>query len=86
MATYRIEVKASAAKELAKLDRNVATTIAGVIAALAENPRPHGSSKLVGSDRMRVRVGDYRVLYVIEDEVVTVTVIRVGHRRDVYER
>lgn len=83
---YAIEYTTSAAKELAKLDRNVIKPIAAAIKKLAEEPRPHGSTKLAGSDRLRIRVGDYRVLYVIDDAVVTVTVVKVGHRRDVYER
>ena len=54
------------------------------ILALAEDPRPHGWQKLTGEDKYRIRQGDYRVVYTIEDAVVTVTVVRVAHRSDVY--
>ncbi|MDX2055276.1 MAG: type II toxin-antitoxin system RelE/ParE family toxin [Polyangiaceae bacterium] len=52
--------------------------------SLADEPRPSGAKKLVESDYWRVRVGDYRVVYSIEDSVLVILVIRVGHRRDVY--
>ncbi|MGQ0631230.1 MAG: type II toxin-antitoxin system RelE family toxin [Sporichthyaceae bacterium] len=83
---YTVEVELTAAKALGKLDRTVQVRILKVINALATEPRPSGATKLVGSDGMRVRVGDYRVVYVIDDSVVTVTVVRVGHRSSVYER
>lgn len=86
MTPYSIEYTASAAKALQKLDANVVKPILAAIQKLAEEPRPAGSVKLVGSDRLRVRVGDYRVLYVIDDAVLVITVVKVGHRRDVYER
>ena len=53
--------------------------------ALAGDPRPNGCRKLSGSEEYRIRVGDYRVLYEIEDAVLRILVVRVGHRRDVYE-
>ena len=84
---YRIEFENSARKSLAKLDRPVATRITAAIAALAENPRPAGATQLVSeSNAWRIRVGDYRVIYTIEDDVLTVWVIKVGHRREIYER
>lgn len=55
------------------------------ISALAVNPRPRGCRKLSSSEQYRIRVGDYRVLYEIEDDVLRVLVVKVGHRRDVYE-
>ena len=51
---------------------------------LGENPRPPGSKKLAGADFWRTRVGDYRIVYSIEDQVLMVLVIRIGHRREVY--
>ena len=59
--------------------------IEGVVALLAENPRPPRATKLVGHrNRWRVRAGDYRILYEIHDDVLTILVIRVAHRREVY--
>jgi mRNA interferase RelE/StbE len=55
-----------------------------VIALLAEDPRPPGARKLQGRDGLRVRVGDYRVIYLVEDNVLRVLVIAVGHRREIY--
>ena len=51
---------------------------------LEDNPRPHGIQKLHGQDRYRIRIGDYRVLYIIDDRAQTVEIVAVGHRRDVY--
>lgn len=84
--TYQIEYTNSAAKELQKLDRSVIRPIVTAIAGLAQDPRPHGAIKMTGADSFRIRVGQYRVVYLIDDTVITVTVIKVAHRRDVYER
>jgi len=54
--------------------------------ALADDPRPEGSQKLAGQERYRLRQGDYRILYSIEDERLTVVVVKVGHRREIYDR
>jgi len=58
----------------------------GAIALLAENPRPPNAKKLKGRDAFRVRVGDHRVIYTIEDDILLIVVVTLGHRRDVYER
>ena len=58
----------------------------GAIAMLADDPRPPSSRRLSGRDGWRVRIGDYRVIYRIEDEVLVVVVVTVGHRREVYQR
>jgi len=58
--------------------------LAAALAALQDNPRPHGSRKLAASDQWRTRVGDYRILYRVDDPAREVTVTRVAHRRDVY--
>jgi mRNA interferase RelE/StbE len=84
-APYRVIVSNAARKEALALPRDVQQRIRPVIAALADEPRPHGSEKLKGSERFyRVRVGDYRVIYHVEDADLTVTVTRIKHRRDVY--
>jgi mRNA interferase RelE/StbE len=82
--TYEVRVRPRAAKQLRDLPRGVSTTIARVIEALAENPRPDGAVQLKGTDFMRVRVRDYRVVYEVQDDVLLVLVVRLGHRRDVY--
>lgn len=82
---YSIEYDRSAVKELKKLDRQVVRRIRPAIDALAEDPRPVGSRQLVGqTDLLRIRVGDYRVIYTIQDKRVVVLVLRVAHRREVY--
>ncbi|MGQ0631325.1 MAG: type II toxin-antitoxin system RelE family toxin [Sporichthyaceae bacterium] len=86
MTRYIIEVELAAARALSKLDRAVQTRLINTIEALAENPRPAGATKLVGQDAMRLRAGDYRIVYVIDDTVITVTIVKVGHRSNVYKR
>ena len=86
MARYRILVKPSANKEIdavgQKKDRQ---RIVLRIQSLGENPRPLGCEKLAGHlDRYRVREGNYRILYSIDDEKLLVDVVKVGHRKDVY--
>ena len=85
MAKYRLSIKPSARKELVavatKKDRQ---RIVRLIQSLAEEPRPPGCQKLSGYDRYRVRQGNYRILYQIQDNELVVVVVRIGHRREVY--
>ena len=82
---YRIEFKPSAAKEFSQLPKNIQKRITAKVNTLADNPRPRGVEKLEGREnRYRIRVGDYRVIYEIHDEVLLVLVVRIGHRREVY--
>jgi len=82
---YRVEFTARAAKEMANLTAAAQKRIAARIDALAIDPRPPVSRKLQGAeDLYRVRTGDYRVIYQVQDRLLVVTVIRIGHRRDVY--
>ena len=84
---YRIEFTPQGARDLRKLTRRDQRRVARRIDALALNPLLSGVQKLKGGhDIWRLRVGDFRVLYTIAQEVVTVTVIRVRHRREVYRR
>lgn len=84
---YRIELKPSAAKALAGIPHPDRLRIARRIDALAGDPRPAGAVKLAGEDELyRVRVGDYRIVYQIQDRVLMVLVVRIGHRREVYRR
>jgi mRNA interferase RelE/StbE len=83
---YRVALKASAEKELLRLPDPIATRILAKIKCLAEDPRPHGCKKLAGgADEWRIRVGDYRAIYTIDDELKTAVVTRIAHRREVYE-
>ena len=84
--TCRIEFRPAALGGLKNLPKDVLTRISGKITDLAEDPRPSGVEKLSGSaeDFYRIRVGDYRVLYTIQDKVLLVIIIKVRHRREVY--
>jgi len=83
--TWTVEFTRRAAKELAALPGPDQVRIAKRINSLAENPRPYGSRKLEGSeDFYRIRAGDFRIIYMIENAWLVVLVVRVGHRREVY--
>ena len=84
MASYSLEIKRSAAKELAQLPPKDRGRVAARIQALANDPRPVGAEKLSGQERYRVRQGDFRILYEIEDQILRIMVVKIGHRRDVY--
>ncbi|MFY7069275.1 type II toxin-antitoxin system RelE family toxin [Nocardiopsis changdeensis] len=86
MSRYTVEVTTSAQKELRRLDSLVRKRVVRAIAELAEEPRPVGCKKLKARDGYRVRIGDHRVIYTIDDGRVTVVVIKVGPRGDVYDR
>jgi mRNA interferase RelE/StbE len=81
---YQVNLKRSAEKELDALQANRRERIVKHLLTLEENPRPAGSKKLQGQESYRLRVGDYRVLYSIDDQTKQVTIIAVGHRREVY--
>lgn len=84
---YHVEFLTAAARQLRKLPSPARERVFTAIEQLADNPRPHGSAKLVGErTAWRIRVGDYRVIYDIHDSRLTVTVVRAAHRRDVYDR
>ena len=83
--TYRVEIRPAAVKALAALAKADQRRIARKIDGLAKDPRPPGVEKLAGVDGLyRVRSGDYRIVYEIQDERVLVLVVRIGHRREVY--
>lgn len=87
--TYRVELRPAAARELRKLDRTARDRIAKVIALLAEEPRPPAAQMLVGDDTprlWRVRTGNYRVIYRIDNDALLVLVVTVRHRREAYGR
>lgn len=83
---YRIEFTTAAARQSKKLPLAARNRVLDAIAALAVDPRPRGSRKLTGEEvAWRIRVGDYRVIYEINDSVLVVTVVRTAHRREVYD-
>ena len=85
MASYKVFIKPSAAKELEAVDpQKDRQRLVARIRSLAEDPRPPGCEKLVGEDdRDRIRVGRYRISYSVGDGELVVVVVRVGHRKDV---
>jgi mRNA interferase RelE/StbE len=84
MARYKLTIKKSAAKELKDLPQKDANRIAGRIQSLAGEPRPAGSEKLSAQTYYRIRQGDYRIVYSIDDSNCIVDVIKIGHRREIY--
>lgn len=84
MASYRVLVKRSAIKELEALSLKDRRRVARRIQGLADQPRPPGCEKLSGQEKYRLRQGDYRILHAVDDLESTVTVVKIGHRRDVY--
>jgi mRNA interferase RelE/StbE len=85
MREYFVSFRRSAEKDLRKLDTKLQNRVLRAVEPLAQNPRPDGCRKLQGSeDAYRIRVGDYRVIYTVDDAVLIVAVERVRHRREVY--
>ena len=82
--SYEVFILRRAQKELATLPKTDYERMRMAIAALAENPRPAGCKKLTGREGWRIRSGDYRAIYEIDDAQKRVTVLRIGNRRDVY--
>jgi len=85
MGNYKIEIKKSATKEIAKLPKNILKRILTKIQSLSNEPRPNGCKKLTADEKYRVRVGDHRILYCIEDDKLVVYIVKVGHRKKVYD-
>jgi mRNA interferase RelE/StbE len=83
---YRIELRPAALRALHKLDPPVRRRLQGAIALLAQEPRPPATRALKGRPGLRVRVGDHRVIYTVNDDVLLVVVVTLGHRREVYDR
>lgn len=86
MSTYRIELRPAAARALGKLSPDIRGRIQGAIALLAQDPRPPAARALQGRPGLRVRVGDYRILYTVQDDVLLVVVVTLGHRQEIYGR
>jgi len=84
MAGYKVFFKKSVARDFAAIPKRDLQRIITLIGTLAENPRPAGCEKLTGQERYRVRQSSYRIVYSIQDHELTVWVVKVAHRKDVY--
>lgn len=84
MKIYVISFARGVAKDLKHIDKQTLIRIISAIKKLAADPRPHGAKKLSGYPYYRIRVGDYRVIYAIDDGRLTVLVVKVGHRKGIY--
>lgn len=82
---YEVQIERTAQKQLQKIPAPHFNRIIKAMYALGEDPRPHGFKKLSGRDGYRIRIGNYRVIYLIEDKILKVLVIEIGHRKDVYD-
>lgn len=82
--SYRIQVRPAALRALRKVHSDDRKRIQGAIALLAQNPRPPGAISLRGRDGMRVRVGNYRIIYTVQDDVLLVVVVTLIHRKEIY--
>lgn len=85
MEKYKILIKPSAVKELESIpQKKTRQQIARRIQDLSNNPRPPGAKKLSGHDRYRIRQGDYRIVYALEDDHLVIYIVKIGHRKDIY--
>ena len=84
MEKYRIVFKRSVAKDFRSIPKQDVRRILKRIDQLTQDPRPSHAEKLTNDEKYRIRQGNYRVLYTVEDEIITITIVKVGHRRDVY--
>ncbi len=84
MARFRIEIKKSAIKELESIPSGDLKKVMKRIETLADDPRPQGSKKLSGEEKYRLRQGNYRILYLIEDDLLIVYVVKVAHGKNAY--
>ena len=83
--TYKVTFLRAARKELEELPRKMQLRISGVIALLAVNPFPTNSKKLIGREGYRIRTSSYRILYNVDKGILKILIVRIGHRRDVYD-
>ena len=84
MAEYKIYFKESVEKDIRSIPKKDLKKILLRIGALAKDPRPPGHEKLTGQEKYRIRQGTYRIIYSIQDNELTIWVVKVGHRKDVY--
>jgi len=86
MGKYEVLIKRSAADELATIPKKDLRRIVERIRSLAEEPRPHGSEKLSAQERYKIRRGDYRIVYSIDDAAKTIEIFKIGHRSEIYRK
>ena len=86
MAGYKIYFRQSVLKDLAKIPKRELQRIIKRIEKLSADPRPRGCEKISGQDRFRIRQGSYRIVYSIQDDELTIWVVKIGHRRDIYRK
>jgi mRNA interferase RelE/StbE len=84
--SYSLAIKKSAERELCALSKTDVRRITERIRGLAHDPRPPGNEKLSGQERYRVRQGDYRIVYAVDDDSRVVEIVKIGHRREVYRK
>jgi mRNA interferase RelE/StbE len=84
MAEYRITIRKSAVRELEDIPQKDIQRVVKRIRSLAKELRPHGSQKLSGKEQYRIRQGDYRIVYSVEDKDSLVEIVKIGHRREIY--
>jgi mRNA interferase RelE/StbE len=86
MANYKLELTKTAQKNLKKLDKQTLQRLITKIESLKENPFPAGVKKLITNDGYRIRVGDYRIVYDVFEDLILVKILKVGHRKDIYKK
>ena len=86
MGNYKVLIRKSAADELGRIPKKVLRRIVERIRSLGDEPRPHGCEKLSAQERYRLRQGDYRVVYSVDDSIQTVEVVKIGHRSEIYRK
>lgn len=85
MTKYKIEISRTAEKQFKKIDKAHQARLATAIVGLSTNPYPSGNRKLVGFDDLfRIRIGDYRIIYSVENKILVVIVLKIGHRKNIY--
>lgn len=84
MEKYKIEVRKSAVKELHSIPTKDLKKILKTIQELSNNPRPQGCLKLTDQENYRIRVGNYRILYSIKDDILIIYIVKIGHRKNIY--
>ena len=86
MAGYKIYFRQSVLKDLVKIPKRELQRIIKRIEKLAHDPRPQGCEKISGQERFRIRQGNYRIIYYIQDDELTIWIVKIGHRRDLYRK
>jgi len=85
MAKYKLELTKTAQKDLKKLDTQILNRILPKIKSLEDEPYPNGVKKLVTGDGYRIRIGDYRIVYDVYEDLILVKIMKIGHRKDIYK-